>query len=831
MAGKVSIECPACAAKLNLSDSSKLGKKIRCPKCSEVFVAEAPDDELFEDDDDLFEDDMEEDDDQPAPSSSKKRGSATGKEPAKGAKKGTKKGAPPPSGPNVPLIIGGVVGLLALVGGGLYFSGIFNSKPLPTAPATAVAPMPALAAPMQPPAPPPQMTAAEKMLGLRWMSAETDLLIHLKVAEVFAAPLLKGPLSDPSVTAAQKEFETNVGLKPTEIESISLGLIGLANAITKASPPSLMNGFGLGGPSVPAVAPEDQHFIMVVKTRKPIDLKVDAQQFPAGSIKELNGKSYLDIPSANAASASGGVWSPDSTTVIFATTKELMATMQRGETVIPRKEFAAIDHLPQLVLAGIVPPPKTDGTQLPPGMSAGMVDPKDLANIRMVNLGLSVKGGFELKLAATSTNPESAKKLKTEVDNGVSQLRPLFDLYKTTAPPVIADLGEMLLTSLKIEEQSETVKVSLGVPDSAQGQLEQLPAIVMLMAMSGGMGGGLGGGLGGFGGPPPPAGFGNSPGSIPNPFGNGGTFPMEANDAMPLPGESEPVAATMVEGLPEGLTLTARTAWSLPAVGIAGLPGAANPAANRNSDSDSPAVSTETSTETIEILIDVSGEGLENICAATGITTKTTKLNRAGTLKKSKKPLPGGIDGQKTFLPFDQDEIRPLEHPPATLRVRLIVEAPTNGATQIDLLEGSFKILTAANSNELTVENVPQTAKQPLKGAEFKAGGVKLIRGPKDANPETLKLECGKDHFLGRVQGSPDDVSSVTEIDKGNTVQRLYAKQADGKFPEDFEIRFKLHTDVAEQTVTFRIENLPLPSPESKLPASAPAVPQEKPTE
>ena len=71
----------------------------------------------------------------------------------------------------------------------------------------------------------------------------------------------------------------------------------------------------------------------------------------------------------------------------------------------------------------------------------------------------------------------------------------------------------------------------------------------------------------------------------------------------------------------------------------------------------------------------------------------------------------------------------------------------------------------------------------------------------------------------------------MTEIDKGNTVQRLYAKQADGKFPEDFEIRFKLHTDVAEQTVTFRIENLPLPSPESKLPASAPAVPQEKPTE
>ena len=51
---KVSIECPGCFAKLNLPDRSKLGKKIKCPKCAEIFVAETPDDddtEILDEDD------------------------------------------------------------------------------------------------------------------------------------------------------------------------------------------------------------------------------------------------------------------------------------------------------------------------------------------------------------------------------------------------------------------------------------------------------------------------------------------------------------------------------------------------------------------------------------------------------------------------------------------------------------------------------------------------------------------------------------------------------------------------------------------------------------
>lgn len=41
MTDRIPVQCSACNARLSVADESKLGKKIRCPKCSEVFVATA----------------------------------------------------------------------------------------------------------------------------------------------------------------------------------------------------------------------------------------------------------------------------------------------------------------------------------------------------------------------------------------------------------------------------------------------------------------------------------------------------------------------------------------------------------------------------------------------------------------------------------------------------------------------------------------------------------------------------------------------------------------------------------------------------------------------
>ena len=778
MASKISFECPACSSKLSVSDSSKLGKKIKCPKCKEVFLPEIPGD----DDIDGLEDDFV---DEPKEPSSKKRVASGGK----GSKKGNSSGG----GSSLPLIIGGVVAVLVLVGAGVAFW-VFSNKPLPASADSNPAPVTATPAPaIQTSTPAPdalKLTVAEKILGLRWMPAETDFLVHAKLAEIWDAPLLKGPLGDPSVTAGLQVFQKQVGMLPSEIESVSIGIIDLAGSVIKtmaASTPS--GGPSFGGSPFPNVRPEDVRYVLVVKTKKPVDLKLIAQSAPNAKLQEKNGKPYFDVAANPPMTPATGGWSPEPHTLILATSRELYAVMERGETAVPRKEFASIDHLPQLVIAGVVPSPKEEGKQSSdaaekpiPDAISGMLKANDQYKLRLAYVGLTVKGGFDLQISALGSTPDDAKRLKTDVESQLGNARSMFDVYKLQAPPLIADLGEMLLTNLKIEEQNRVVKLSTGVPDSAQSMLEQLPPVVMLMAMTGGFGGGAGGPLGA------PPNFGASPGSMPT------KVETEGIVAIKMPGETAAIDATTVEGLPEAMTLTARTAWSLvPAVAADGKP-----------------------TSTIEILIDATGGGLETICAATGVSPKTVMLDGGGTLKKSKRIIPGGIDAQKTFLPFDVENVVPLEHPPQTLRVRLAVDAPTNDATKIDVLEGSFKYLTAAKSDPLTIENAPQKWKRPLSDPEFKAGGVKWLRSTSGTVPETLKLECGKGHSLGLVRGTPGGVTSLTEVEKGTTIQRIYSNHTDGKFPEDFEIKFKLHTDVKEQTVTFRFENIPLPTPESK---------------
>ena len=115
MAGKITFECPACSAKLNLSDPSKLGKKIKCPKCQEIFTPEQIDS-----------DDIEDEDDEPKSPSSRKRAAGG----SKGSSKKGGKGKAAEGSSNALLILGGVLAFLLVIGGGLYFSGVFGVTPV-----------------------------------------------------------------------------------------------------------------------------------------------------------------------------------------------------------------------------------------------------------------------------------------------------------------------------------------------------------------------------------------------------------------------------------------------------------------------------------------------------------------------------------------------------------------------------------------------------------------------------------------------------------------------------------------------------------------------------
>ncbi|WP_397568296.1 zinc-ribbon domain-containing protein [Schlesneria sp. T3-172] len=794
MAGKVAVECPACTAKLNLSDD-KLGKKVRCPKCAEVFQPEPLDDD--------FDDDVDEGS---RSSSGKKRSSGSGgsgRAPAKGVKKGAKKGSSAEGGSSLPLIIGGSIAVVALIGVGIFASGVLNQQPPAAPPPVTTMPMNGMPMSAMPPAhvptPPPaqqpavaeQISPAEKTLALRWMPAEIDLLVHAKVADILQAPLLQGPLRQPAAQTALQDLEKQLGMAPADIESLSIGVVDLMGTVQKAREAATrMGGAGMPGPAVPATSLDDGHLVIVVKSKKPIDLKAIAQTEPTSTLVEKAGKTYFEVPPKEGQKGSFGGWSPAPDTLIVGTMAELLVTMDRGETVIPRKEFSDIDATPQLVIAGLnrnaetsTAAPSENAPSSPDFLSQAM-KANERYGLIGGRLGLTVKGGFDLQVSALSSTPEGTQKVKEDLDTQLGQLRTQFDGFKQFAPPLIAEIGEMLLTNLKVDVNNSVVKVSTSVPDSAQQQLEQLPAVVMMMAMTGGLSGGAG-----------------VPGTGMDLGLFGGNTPVVGGELDALLGETEAVSASSVDGLPEGLTLTAKSAWSAASL-----------------SSSSPGA------EVLEILIDVQGEGLEGICGATGATSKTITTQGGGTLKRSKRVPPSGIDPQKTFLPFDVTSTLPTGHPPMTLRVRMFVDTPAKMPAQIDVLEGSFKYLTADSTKEVTIENVPQRAKTPLTEPDFKAAGLKMIRSLKDVVPQTIKLQCGKDHFLSIVQGQPGDIVSVTEVERGATIQRLYSRHPDGKFPEEFEVAFKLYENVKEQTVNFRFENVPLPEQSVRLDASQQAI-------
>lgn len=790
MAEKITIECPACLARLNLSDPSKLGKKIKCPKCQEIFTSEA-----------LDSDDMEDEDDESKSPSSRKRAAGG----SKGSSKKGAKGKAAESSSSSQIVIGAVA-VIAIAGVGLYLSGIFNSKPAavpvsaPAAPMTMQPPMlmpqpgahgasahgaasapvaatapAATSAPVASSAPATNsasqsaMTPAEKALGLRWLPQETDLIIHAKVSDIMQAPLLKGPLSDPGAKAGLKEFEKLVGIGPADIESVTVGVVDLMGAVLKMTanrPAAPMPGF-----APPMIRPEDNRVIAVVKSKKPIDLKQIAAITPNAKMQERSGKSYVEIPSPIPGGPSQGAWLPDPNTIISATTNELFAAMDRGETALPRIEFASIDPLPQVVIAAAIRPVTADEIKLFesrekefPGFAKGATKWNDDLGLQLAQIGLTIKGGFDLKIAGSCRTAEGASKLKTLVEGFVTQAKFMFAIYEKTAPPLFAELGQILLSKLNVTATNDLVSVSTGVPDTEQAKLEQLPATVMMMAMTGGFNN-----LGG-----PPGG------------GAGGNRPF-----MPLPGETPAVDAVKTEGLPDGLKLSAKTAWSI----------AAAPAEGTNPIS-------------LEIVIDVTGNGLEGVCGGSGITTKTMTLDGGGSLKKVKRA--GGGDALKQFTPFDYQDLASLDHPPQTLRVRADVEAPAAGATKIDVLEGTFKILTSSESKEFSIEEVPKKIKRPLTDPDMKALEIKLRRGPTGVLPETFSISCAKENLLGKVVGNPGNISSVTEVDKDQTIQRLVSTHEEGKFPDDFEIKFTVYPQVKEQTVTFRFENVPLPTPDSK---------------
>jgi hypothetical protein len=376
------------------------------------------------------------------------------------------------------------------------------------------------------------------------------------------------------------------------------------------------------------------------------------------------------------------------------------------------------------------------------------------------------------------------------MESNIAMARGFFDNYKKTAPPLIAEVGDMLLTNLKVDEQNQIVKVSTNVPDSAQEKLEQLPPIVMMMAMTGGIA----------------------------PVVSTGTMSESKDVAIAgsagveqkLKGDPVSVEAIESTGLIDGMTMSAKTAWSVAPAGFAER--------TRNPEENPTA-------KAVDFVIDVTGDGIETICGSTEAIPKSITLEGGVTLKKNKQNHAVGGIPDTAIRPFEAWDKETHEHPAKTLRVKATFDIPKSDAAKIKSFEGFFRILAAESSHELTIENATKKANHALTDPEFKAADIQLHSQRSNGRLNSFSLSCGKHCFIGRVRGAPGEITCVTSSKQGRTIQQLFPQNQSDQFPDDFQINFTLHSNVTEHLVKFHFENVPLPSHESTPVAEAPMQP------
>ncbi len=325
--------------------------------------------------------------------------------------------------------------------------------------------------------------AQHRALSLGWMPAETEVLIHVKVAELWKAPLLKGLVDSARAAQIVEDLHKNTGLTPADIESATIGaadLAGIQSAVMGQFAGMSASRFSASG-------------IIVIRTRKPVSLDEILKSSDEIKGATYKSKKYFETVSGD----EFGGWIADSTTVVLAPVADLKAAMDRGETVTPRKELTFMDATSHVVM--IVAP--KDPKFLSKGMGApAQGSPPEMVAMQKVlaeslpayGIGINIRGGIDVRSSLMLGNSAGADTVKIGFDSAIADGKKQFAAYKGFVAPDLAELGEMLLGNAKVETQNQVVTFSTNVPDSAQQKLEEVPP--MLAGMFG-----LGGGPGPFG--------------------------------------------------------------------------------------------------------------------------------------------------------------------------------------------------------------------------------------------------------------------------------------------------------------------------------------------
>lgn len=567
----VQVQCEHCGAQFKLKDESKVGKRMKCPKCQSVFVVSPMEDDLL---DDFGEPAL------PMKPSGKSKG--------KGKKKGSKKKSSDGM-PVLPMAIGGGVLLLAVIGVVIFLLLPSGEPAAPAAPVAAADEMPeAEAEPAEEAAP-----VTEGVIKTAWLPAETELVIQLRPAQLLQSRLLLPFMTSDLSVPLMAEFLNQTGLNPVAIESLTLGIVTPQDAMTGG-----MGGFSPGGMPGEGAAASD----VVAVIRLTQDVAAGKLPFlgpaspaagggpaihslknaPFGGFNPVHstGPAGFDDPAMTAVSetetaaaesategGAGSTFSPDDVGVALPNTKMLvigkrnvLAKLNGTPNAALVNRFGFVKQNSSLIVAMSLEGIEARRARITETINgSGPISPQARQNLtellamydkgaRGGLLSIDITDGARIQVGLSAKDEESVTALNEPVQEWINQLRNSAADLPAFFPDLLKSSLTDALNQLQPQQQGTVVGFTLALNADVMAELQML-----VQQMAGGM---MMAGLG------QPAMLGG--------LGAGGTFPgIPGIPEMPVVPEHRivsgtPQPSTMAEGLPEGLELSAIAAWVAP---------------------------------------------------------------------------------------------------------------------------------------------------------------------------------------------------------------------------------------------------------------------------
>ncbi|MFN0052971.1 MAG: DUF1559 domain-containing protein [Planctomycetales bacterium] len=497
MSDAISVECPNCQARLKLKNRNAVGKKVPCPKCQQSFVVEAPPEE----EDHLAFLNVDASEGAGEPIDDDDESSATPVPSRRSAVRRGKKGKPAPATNwKKPLLIGGIsLAIVGFLGGAGFLVYLLLGD----------------------------LKGDGNKVNLAYLPGNSEVIVHVRVAEVWKSPLVQSVVGGPAFKNGIDKMRQDTGLEPQSIESVTVGVSGVADTIKRLPKP---------GPSLPVPVPtatnpnpapagpsgtpaEPTVTVVVIRTSTAFDFEKVRTSDRATEAVSHRGATYYKTPQSSPGSMA--FYAPSSKVLVIGPESGIRQAIETGTSAPRRPELDFVDSSQQVLVAFV---PKDTSVFLEvPGVSAG--GPESLVKLQStlarkiagVALGLTAGDNIDWAVTVNCTIPEAAADAGTQLNAALQEAKDALAKQRSSAPPMLSELlntASAVLTSMNAKSSGNVVELTGTIPSSAKSAVEGLPGMSML-GMMGGLPGMPGMAPGGAGRNP----FATPPGGGPSGFG------------------------------------------------------------------------------------------------------------------------------------------------------------------------------------------------------------------------------------------------------------------------------------------------------------------------